>query len=178
MKPIGTVSEVEAQNLVHKFWVGLSIQKSWFVRFLDQHFKHREIVNCEHEPYLHRWYIFETPWVTMFVHKFERSDEDRALHDHPWSFLVIPIWRGYIEHAEITLPRPSHLLPYTCPIARRVLPILGTRFRSSLYRHRVELVKGKPAWSLFFHFKRTRIWGFWPTTGFMPWNKWWQDNCS
>jgi hypothetical protein len=36
-----------------------------------------------------------------------------------------------------------------------------------------------PSWSLFFHFKRVRDWGFWDkATGFIQWNKWWQEKCE
>lgn len=67
---------------------------------LNKWFEKKVIVDCQHEPYLHRWYIFKSRQVTLFVHKFVASDEDRALHSHPWSFLVIPVWRGYIEHSD------------------------------------------------------------------------------
>ena len=141
---------------------------------LNRCFKHKVIPNCDGDPYLHRWYIFRTERVALFLHKFIRSDEDRALHDHPWAFLVIPIWRGYWEHSQKG--------------KRRVLPIIGTRLRPATYRHRVELLSymfcagtGEweqytkielPAWSLFFRFTRIRDWGFWANNGFIKWNIW------
>lgn len=69
-------------------------------RILSFCFEQRVIVNCDRDPYLLRWYVFRTEKIGLFIHKFVRSDEDRALHDHPWSFLVIPIWRGYYEHSQ------------------------------------------------------------------------------
>lgn len=169
---------------------------------LDRIFKHRVIVNCDRDAYLYRWYVFRTPWVALFIHKFVRSDEDRALHDHPWPFLVIPIWRGYIEHSEVRI-RHVKLCPKINPegteenkeewdwwehwwetkaIRRWVYPIIGTRFRRSTYRHRVELFLNEdgddlPAWSLFFRFKECRVWGFWPKEGFIAWDKWWSTKC-
>jgi hypothetical protein len=131
-------------------------------RLLSRIFQKRVIVNCDHEPYLYRWYGLKTPWFHVLIHKFVRSDEDRALHDHPWNFLVIPLWRGYREHNQKGV--------------RNVLPLLGTRFRRAEYQHRVELRNEKPAWSLFISFRRRRVWGFWPERGFVAWNKWWQDN--
>jgi hypothetical protein len=180
------------------------------VAFLNRAFDRKVIVNCDGDPYLHRWYVFQTRPISLFVHKFVRSDEDRALHDHPWPFLVIPIWRGYWEHSERLIwsyratyetggkweKIPGSLAP--APFRCRVRPILGTRLRPATYRHRVELLSGPlridgvhegksdwtgvttrsvlPAWSLFFHFRKVRVWGFWPKTGFVAWNKWWQDN--
>ncbi len=157
---------------------------------LDRLLPKKVIVNCEKQPYLHRWYVVRTERVSLFVHKFVRSDEDRALHDHPWSFIVLPIWRGYIEHNERlpNIPFDSEHIkeladyvengPDFVPHQSRVWPILGTRFRSSLYRHRVELIDGKPSWSLFIRFKKVREWGFWLPQGFMLWNKFWQDKCE
>lgn len=73
---------------------------SWIVRTLNRIFSFKNIVNCDRDIYLRRWYMIRTKWLAVFIHKFERSDEDRALHDHPWPFLVIPLWRGYTEHSD------------------------------------------------------------------------------
>lgn len=180
---------------------------------LDKLFKCRVIVNCDRNPYLLRWYVIRTKWIGLFIHKFIRSDEDRALHDHPWNFLVIPIWRGYREWS-------SHPCPYVWPCihccgsslkkgectletARRVYPILGTRFRHAIYRHRVQLMPCKrlfvnmltyqgcqkdcphcngmkelPSWSIFIRFRKLREWGFWEPGGFKHWQDWWKEKCE
>ncbi len=67
---------------------------------LNRLFKKKVIHNCEAQPYLHRWFLYRSARFGIFIHRFVRSDEDRCLHDHPWPFLVIPLWRGYIEHSE------------------------------------------------------------------------------
>lgn len=146
---------------------------------LDLLFRKKVIINCDHQPYLHRWFVVRYAWLGIFIHKFIRSDEDRALHDHPWPFIVIPIWRGYIEHSEKQIPflgNPKARLKTR--VKRRVQPILGTRIRPATFRHRVELLKDKPSWSIFIRFKRWREWGFWEKEGFVLWNKWWQDKCE
>lgn len=146
---------------------------------LNRLFQRKDIVSCDRELYLQRWYLFRSERLGVFLHHFVRSDEDRALHDHPWSFLVVPLWRGYIEHSECSMcrhpPTPTACL---CPRRVRVYPLLGTRFRRGTYRHRVELIDGKPSWSLFFRFREHRTWGFWLPTGFMAWNRWWQEKCE
>lgn len=134
------------------------------VSLLNRLFQYKVIVNCDRQPYLQRWYLFRSTRIGLFVHRFIRSDEDRALHDHPWNFLVIPIWRGYIEHNQRG--------------QRRVWPIIGMRYRTAEYQHRVELVNEKAAWSIFIRFPYRRTWGFWPREGFQAWNKWWQDKCE
>jgi hypothetical protein len=175
----------------------------WVERLLSRWLECKTIVNCDRDPYLHRWYLVRRPEFGVFIHKFIRSDEDRALHDHPWNFFVIPVWRGYIEHSEEYPPCPDcdangvvevfegsvHQMTTPCsccdlkgyitvPVRRRVWPIIGMRFRRAEYRHRVELVAGKPSWSIFIRFKSRRDWGFWPMEGFQQWNKWWQEKCE
>lgn len=131
-------------------------------KLLNKLFQKKEILRCSHEVYLVRWYVLRTKWLGCFIHKFVRSDEDSALHDHPWPFLVIPLWRGYHEVNDRG--------------TSNVLPLLGTRLRPAEYRHRVALRDGKPSWSLFFRFRKTREWGFWPKAGFIKWNEWWKTN--
>lgn len=164
-------------------------------RILDRFFERKVIVNCAREPYLFRWYLIRTKRLGLFVHKFVRSDEDRALHDHPWSFLVIPLWGGYVEHSDrLILTKRGRqramrefvlnpdflemILSQREPVKRRVWPLISTRYRDTTYRHRVELINGRPSWSLFFRFTKTREWGFWPKDGFIQWNKWWQEKCE
>lgn len=176
-------------------------------RLLNWLFNHKVIVNCDRDPYLLRWYVIRTERVGVFIHKFVRSDEDRALHDHPWDFIVIPIWRGYFEHSEsrwgdvslwdldrMTEPIPPRTtttdlvtgvlqvnpvdLDKVVGLRRRVRPFLGTRFRRGTYRHRVELIEGRCSWSIFIRFRKFRDWGFWPKDGFILNSTWWKERCD
>lgn len=196
----------------------VSKEVSLIERILNRLFNKKEIVNCDRDTYLHRWYL--TPRSStlfgIFIHKFIRSDEDRAVHDHPWNFIVIPIWRGYYEWREescrrcdglgVILRRFGSCICPDCNSAmkvirpKRVLPILGTRFRRGTYKHRVELLSGMveiepfelfnnsgivvaieqelPSWSIFIRFKKFRDWGFHTPEGWIQWNKWWQEKCE
>lgn len=162
------------------------------IQFLLSKIPHKTIVNCAREPYLTRWYLLRKKAIGIFLHRFHRGDEDRALHDHPWSFITIILWRGYIEHAEGLCPLCvggvgyNVLAPVKCPCcggaekvatAKRKWPGMIC-FRPAEWRHRVELVEGKAAFTLVIRFKERRMWGFWETTGFIAWNKWWQNNCE
>ncbi len=170
-------------------------------RILNRLFEKKVVVNCAREPYLHRWYLLRTEPVGI-LHKFVRSDEDRALHDHPWSFIVIPLWGGYVEHTDVPFDstRIDHwsqhlnvpeeflyldlhsylpeMLPDRLDKKRRVWPLISTRYRGTDYRHRVELINDRPSWSLFIRFRKVREWGFWEKAGFVQWNKWWQEKCE
>jgi len=131
-------------------------------KILNRLFKRKDIYSCDGDIYLIRWYIIKNKRFALYLHKFVSSDEDRALHDHPWPFLVIPIWRGYYE--------------YNLKGKSRVLPIISTRIRGSDYRHRVYLIDNKPAWSLFMRGRKIRQWGFYPGGKFVHNEQWWSDN--
>lgn len=169
---------------------------------LNRLFVHKDIPNCERDIYLRRWYLIRTPAFAVFLHKFERSDEDRALHDHPWPFIVIPLWRGYYEWSECEICKiltaqtklPTDSPPCSEPQRKRVWPILGIRKRPATYAHRVELITHKapietpegvmsipieqPAWSIFIRFRECREWGFWTSKGWQAWNLWWKEHCE
>lgn len=160
----------------------------------------KTIVNCDRDPYLKRWYLFRTKPFAVFLHRFFRSDEDRALHDHPWPFITFILWRGYIEHQQVLydchhcggggyrLSSIEFNYPIRCEYCKGSGKIehlktfrrwpLTIHYRPATHRHRVELIDGKPAWTIVVRLKECREWGFWPNGVFMAWNKWWQNNCE
>ena len=41
------------------------------------------LISDQADPYLHRWYVIpRNRFLNLYLHKFLRDDEDRALHDH------------------------------------------------------------------------------------------------
>jgi len=49
--------------------------------------------------YMHRWWRIPRNWaLNVYYHIVLRSDDDRALHDHPWTNLSIVLDGGYYEH--------------------------------------------------------------------------------
>ncbi|SID67872.1 Protein of uncharacterised function (DUF550) [Mycobacteroides abscessus subsp. abscessus] len=58
-------------------------------------------------PYLLRWYVIpRNRWLNIYLHKFLRDDDDRALHDHPWWFVSLMLW-GQYKCAELHLMQHS-----------------------------------------------------------------------
>lgn len=54
-------------------------------------------------PYMVRYFISRPNTKKkgrIYLHKFLRSDHDRALHDHPWNFVSIILKGGYWEFAD------------------------------------------------------------------------------
>lgn len=64
-------------------------------------------------PYMMRWWLFGASkkrddsgglqprrplGYSFYFHCFLRSDDDRALHDHPWDFLTVILFGRYEEH--------------------------------------------------------------------------------
>ena len=105
-------------------------------------------------PLIVRWTFLSLFGYTVRLHLLLRSDDDRALHDHPWWFVAIILSRGYWEHT----PQGRFW--------RRRFSIL---FRPARWAHRIEL-EG-PAVSLVICGPRKREWGFWCPQGWIEWRK-------
>ncbi len=121
------------------------------------------IVGGADNPYLLRWYL--TPrddGAGIYLHRFLRSDDDRALHDHPWDSTTWILQGGYVEH----LPGGT----WVC----RAQGWVGSRMATD--PHRVELhtdAQGQPlpAVTLFTHGPKLRDWGFLCPQGWRPWQE-------
>lgn len=111
------------------------------------------IIGEDKNPYLLRWWL--TPHnpekFRVYLHKFMRDDDDRALHDHPSNSISFILWGGYKEHlrgGKIKRRYPGMVI-----------------FRRADTAHRIELFRDKkgnqiPAWTLFIFGKKIREWGF------------------
>lgn len=91
--------------------------------------------------YMERWWRIPRNWATnIYFHVVRRSDDDRALHDHPWWSFSIVLEGGYWE--ETILPGGVHKREWFGPGRMK--------FRTSgKYAHRLELatehVPARPA---------------------------------
>lgn len=104
--------------------------------------------------YLSRWYVIpRNRFLNIYLHKFSSSDDDRALHDHPWYSVSFLLKGELVEHTLQGLR--------TIP---SVLPVL----RGAKFLHRLEVIKG-PVWTLFITGPRVREWGFLCPKGWRSW---------
>ncbi|PNU03957.1 cupin domain-containing protein [Novosphingobium guangzhouense] len=102
-----------------------------------------------------RWWIIpRNEQLNVYLHAVLKSDEDRAMHDHPWSNVSYLIAGSYIEHtpegrivrkAGDVIERPAHAL------------------------HRLEVIPGQSAISLFMTGPKVREWGFACSHGWVHW---------
>ena len=129
------------------------------------------ICHADGSPYLVRYILFKSNLFSIYLHKFESSDEDRDMHDHPWPFASLILWRGYFEHT------PDETWSLSARIRKKLRKWPGMLlFRKATHQHIVELhrdANGKelPAWTLVFTGKRIREWGFWTRAGFKHWRE-------
>ncbi len=131
--------------------------------------KKKIIYGCDgrgdaHEPYLTRYTLIDTKRFQACLHIFYRSDFTDH-HDHPWPFVSIILWRGYLEETE-----HDGQLKRT-----RVWPGM-VLFRKATHRHRVVLVDEKKAISLVFMGRKIRTWGFFTAGGWKSWPRYFKDN--
>lgn len=135
-------------------------------------------------PYLLRWWLIpRNRCFNVYLHRFLRDDDDRALHDHPWPWCSVLLRGHYIEHT--IAAGGIH--------RRKGRDAPGIRFASARRAHRVELrpvwyceddmdaafdvwraapTAKAPAWTLFITGPVVREWGFHcPQRGWVHWKE-------
>lgn len=122
------------------------------------------IIGGAEDPYLRRWWVIPRNGVfNIYLHHFLRSDDDRALHDHPWWNVSLLLDGIYLEH---TLRGVFVRVPG------------GFYFRRGGTAHRVALIdddmvpaRPMPVWTLFITGPRYRQWGFLCPQGWRHWKE-------
>lgn len=102
------------------------------------------------DTYMRRWYVIpRNPVFNIYLHEFLRSDDDRALHDHPWWNLSVLLDGEYTEE---TIAAGG--------VHKRVVYKSGQiKFRLATFAHRIELHAGSCR-TLFLTGPMIRTWGF------------------
>lgn len=126
------------------------------------------VIGGPQRPYLRRWWTLpRNRLFNVYLHQFLRSDDDRALHDHPWLFNASLILRG--SYTEETIAAGGIRV-------RTVRGAGSVKLRFGPAPHRVELHEG-PCWTLFITGPRVREWGFHcPDAGWVHWKRFTADD--
>jgi len=131
------------------------------------------VIGGRERPYLLRWFVIpRNPVFNVYLHQFRRSDDDRALHDHPWLFNASWLLSGeYVEHTI----KAGGLLVRTHRRAG------DWKLRWGKAPHRVELLTppahaeeepALPCWTIFITGPRVRQWGFYcMERGWIHWKR-------
>lgn len=157
-----------------KFWVQVA---AWLL------FPSHEIRHPAGDPngqlLMIRWRLFRTSWLRkagstprwydfeIGIHKIVAPDQrSMGLHDHPWDFFSIVLWRKYTERYLHTWPN-AKIDPWKMPprfwkhfVRTRMRGLFSIGFRRAEYLHAVTELPDGPCWTLFVLLKRRRVWGF------------------
>ena len=113
------------------------------------------IIGEPDNPYMRRWWVVpRNIGANVYLHEILRSDDDRALHDHPWENTSMILKGRYVEHT----PEGAFL---------REAGWVGRRDATAA--HRLEVVDGEPCISLFITGPKVRDWGFHCPNGWVHW---------
>lgn len=105
------------------------------------------VIGPTDDPYLLRWFVIpRNEFSNVYLHKILRSDDDRALHDHPWASRSFIIEGGYFEHL--------------ADGSREWRGAGWVGERQAKDAHRLEIIEGDYAITLFFTGPKEREWGF------------------
>ena len=107
--------------------------------------------------YLRRWWIVpRNDYANLYLHEILHSDDDRALHDHPWDNTSFLIDGSYIE----VTPEGEFLREAGSLVHRQATDA-----------HRLIVPDGGRAVSLFYTGPAIREWGFHCPQGWRPWRE-------
>jgi hypothetical protein len=115
-------------------------------------------------PYLRRWWVIpRNEMSNVYLHEILRSDDDRALHDHPWQNTSVLLVGSYVEHT----PEGSFVREPGSIVHRQATDC-----------HRLEVNRGARVVSLFITGPKVRDWGFHCPKGWVRWQDFVDDRDS
>lgn len=127
----------------------------------------RSDIHIDGDVYMKRW-LLNFHFFGLRLHNILRSDGDRELHDHPFSFLTFILKGGYWEHRDDGSMRwygaPAVLYRKAETLHRLDLGLTSGRRVSS-----VEHIKLEPAWTFVIRGPIRRQWGFLTAQGWVHW---------
>lgn len=96
-----------------------------------------------------RWTLLWTPFFAIYLHRMWSPFPAAKCHDHPWSFLSIPLLRGYCE----IIPGDT-----TFVTVRAMLPGM-IKWHPAEYAHNTFTPFGI-SWSMILTGSKSHKWGF------------------
>lgn len=127
---------------------------AWAEAWIASHPQPDFFVGPSEDHQMQRWFVVpRNETANVYLHRFLRSDDDRALHDHPFDNTSWILSGEYLEH----FPDRS-ITRHQGEVVSRVAEL----------SHRIELVSG-PVLTLFFTGPRRREWGFHCPQGWRHW---------
>lgn len=122
-------------------------------------------IGGRNDPYMLRWWwLPRNRFLNVYIHRFLRDDEDRALHDHPWwSFSIL--CQGFIREFYTAWFQDG-----TSYTAIRDLVPGDTVFRKATFSHRIVVMPDRRLpLTIFITGPKIREWGFHCEKGWRHW---------
>ena len=137
------------------------------------------IIGPRNNPQSIRWHLFVLRGWQLSLHKWLRSDDDRALHDHKGDSISLILSRqGFVEVVREYYPDgmqpPLRRWPSGWDAGVRSRQADGRWFKDRKYYrrawrplfrkaetlHRIELIDSRPVWTLWLRWPQRRRWGY------------------
>lgn len=128
---------VQTAGIPPDFNIGGDYMDRWWLAKIEA--EHDEIEDGPLRDHTRR-----TDDFNMYLHRVGRSDDDRAMHDHPWPNASLILVGRYREHT---------------PVGVRDIGPGQIVVRDAEALHRLEVLDG-PVWTLFLTGNKVREWGF------------------
>lgn len=133
--------------------------RSWAIAYIESHPVPDFHIGPDNDHQLQRWFVVpRNPFCNVYLHRFLRSDDDRALHDHPWDNRSWVLRGSYLEHLQdgsVAIRNEGEVIE-----------------RRAIEAHRVVLPDdAEPAVTLFFTGPIIRSWGFYCPKRWVPWRE-------
>lgn len=138
------ITDVDVKN-------GLASLQRWAEVFMES----RDPDFVIGDNYLRRWWVIpRNPIQNVYLHEINKSDDDRALHDHPWQNTSLLVRGSYEEHTPdgVFLREEGSLV-----------------HREGTTLHRLVVPDNARVISLFFTGPVVREWGFACPKGWVHW---------
>lgn len=122
-----------------------------FNKFIRTIFLVKEIVSKLGEVHFKRYRLLQTPWFAVYIHQILRSDMDKDMHDHPWSFASIILkgsyreaWTAhpYFDETKYAIHSPGDVITHHAEDVHQIT------------------VLSPSVWTLVFTSGRSRVWGY------------------
>ena len=118
-------------------------------------------------------HVPNTPRWGLYLHRFHRSDDAGALHNHPWKWAVSLVLKGgYSEERRVPDRSGAEDGRGQYVVKRSTVRPWSLNFLTHRDFHRVDLL-AEEAWTLFLVGPLVQSWGFWDrnTGTFTDWKK-------
>lgn len=114
--------------------------------------------------YLDRIRLVQTPWLAIYLHRFDAPDPGYDLHDHPWPFITMVLTGGYLEARADARDALRGRRVYRYEHRRRFRP---RRMRLTEC-HTITTLDKVGTRSIVLVGRRSRDWGFYTPEGWVP----------